>query len=325
MTESTPAIDVRREVEEADGRIRPWVLETPVERSIYLSRLVGGEVYLKLDLQQTTGSFKFRGATSKVMALTDEQLDRGVVTASTGNYALAVGEAMKNRGRRATVYVARTMAKSRVELIRAHGIDIVMHGDDPWDAERRARADAGDKGMVYVSPYNDREVVGGQGTCGLEIGRQVPGVDVVIAACGGGGLITGIAGYLKSVKPEVEAIAVSPENSPVLYESVRQGHMIEMESEPTLAETCAGGIDLDTITFALCRRYVDVMAVATEAEIADAIRLLFEHHRLVAEGSAALSIAYLVKHADRFAGRTIVPVVCGKNIGIEQFKEIICR
>jgi threonine dehydratase len=324
MTASSSVADVRRLVEAADARVRPWVLETPVERSIYLSELTGGEVWLKLDLQQTTGSFKFRGATSKVMSLTDEEFERGVVTASTGNYALAVGEAMKNRGQRATVYVARTMDPARVALIEAHGIDIVMHGDDPWDAERRARSDAEEKGMVYMSPYNDPEVVGGQGTCGLEIARQVPGLDAVIAACGGGGLITGTAGYLKSVKPAIETIAVSPANSSVLYESVRQGRMLEMESEPTLADTCAGGIDLDTITFELCRELVDVMAVATESEIADGMRLLFEHHRLVAEGSAALSIAYLVKHAEHFRDRSVVAVVCGRNIGADQFREIIC-
>ena len=120
-------------------------------------------------------------------------------------------------------------------------------------------------------------------------------------------------------------MAVSPANSCVLYESVRQGRMLELASEPTLAETCAGGVDLDTITFELCRRHVDVMATATEEEIADGIRLLFEHHRLVAEGSAALSIAWVVRHADRLRGRTVVPVVCGRNIVIEQFKEIVCR
>ncbi|NKB88955.1 MAG: pyridoxal-phosphate dependent enzyme [Acidobacteria bacterium] len=324
MNSNAAVVDVRRLVEEADARIRPWVLETPVEHSGYLSELIGGEVYLKLDLQQTTGSFKFRGATSKVMSLTEEQLDIGVVTASTGNYALAVGQAMKNRGRRATVYVAETMVPARVEQIESHGIDIVKYGSDPWDAERKARADAAENGLMYVSPYNDPEVVGGQGTCGLEIARQVRDLDTVIAACGGGGLIGGTAGFLKSVNPAVETIAISPQNSPVLYESVRQGKMIEMESEETLADTCAGGIDLDTITFDLCRNYVDEMAVATEDEIADAIRLLFKHHRLVTEGSAALSIAYIVENAERLRGRRVVAVVCGKNVDMNLFKQIVC-
>jgi len=325
MAETAAKIDVRREVEEADRRIRPHVLVTPVEHSIYLSRLIGGTVYLKLDLQQTTGSFKFRGASSAITALSEEELDRGVVTASTGNYALAVGEAMKNRGRVPTIYVGHNTPQSRIDLIRDHGLDVILDGKDGGEAEAKARAVAEEEGKIYVSPYNDARVVGGQGTCGLEIAHQVPDVDTVIAACGGGGLISGSAGYLKSYNAGIEAIAVSPENSPVMCESVRQGRMLEMETLPTLADTCAGGMDLDTITFELCQRYVDEMALVSEAEIEDAIRLLFEQHRLVTEGSAALSVAYLVKHAERFRGRTVVPIVCGKNIGTDLFKSIITK
>ncbi len=136
-------------------------------------------------------------------------------------------------------------------------------------------------------------------------------------------MVTGSAGYLKSCNPAIQTIAVSPEKSPVMYESLEQGKMVEMETSPTLADTCAGGIDLDTITFELCRKYVDEIVLVSEAEIEDAIRVLFEQHRLVAEGSAALSVAYLLKHPERFRGRTVVPVVCGKNIGTELFKSII--
>ena len=325
MTVSTQEIDVRREVLDADERIRPQVLETPVEHSIYLSRLIEGAVYLKLDLQQTTGSFKFRGASSKIMSLSEEELDRGVISASTGNYALAIAEAMKNVGRKATVYLANDVPKPRMDLIRASGLDIVIHGEKAWEAEKKARAVADSEGKIYVSPYNDRLVVGGQGTCGLEIARQVPSIDTLIAACGGGGLVAGCAGYLKSYNPAIETIAVSPGRSPVMYQSLEQGKMVEMETFETLADTCAGGIDLDTITFGLCQKYVDEIVLVTEAEIEDAIRVLFEEHRLVAEGSAALSVAYLLKHPERFKGRTVVPVVCGKNIGTELFKSIITR
>ena len=325
MMESTQQIDVRQEVLDADDRIRPHVLETPVEHSIYLSNLIEGTVYLKLDLQQTTGSFKFRGATSKINSLSEEELDRGVISVSTGNYALAIAEAMKNRGREATIYLANDIEESRLEMIKAHGLNIVMYGDEPWEAEKEARAVADAEGKIYVSPYNDRIVVGGQGTCGLEIWRQVPSIDTLIAACGGGGLVTGSAGYLKSCNAAIETIAVSPEKSPVMYESIEQGKMVEIKTFATLADTCAGGIDLDTITFELCQKYVDEIVLVTEAEIADAIRVLFEQHRLVTEGSAALSVAYLLKHPERFKGRTVVPVVCGKNIGTDLFKSIIDR
>ncbi len=325
MMEATQEIDVRQEVLEADERIRPHVLETPVEHSIYLSNLIEGTVYLKLDLQQTTGSFKFRGASSKIMSLSEDELDRGVISASTGNFALAIGEAMKNRGREATIYLANDVPEARIELIKAHGLNIVIYGEDGWEAERKARAVADSEGKIYVSPYNDRRVVGGQGTCGLEIARQVPSVDTLISACGAGGLATGSSGYLKSCNPAIETIAVSPGRSPVMYESLKQGRMVEMETFATLADTCAGGVDLDTITFGLCQKYVDEIVLVTEAEIEDAIRVLFEQHRLVAEGSAALSVAYLLQHPERFKGRTVVPIVCGKNIGTELFKSIITR
>jgi len=323
MTELMPEIDIRQEVLDADARIRPHVLETPIEHSIYLSELIGGTVYLKLDLQQTTGSFKFRGATSMVNSLSDEELDRGVVSASTGNYALAVAEAMKNRGREATIYLATDVPQSRIDLIRSHGLNIVIYSDDSWEAEKKARSVAEEEGKIYVSPYNDRRVVGGQGTCGLEIARQVPNVDAMLAACGAGGLATGSAGYLKSFNPAIETIAVSPASSPVMHDSVEQGEMIKMETFPTLADTCAGGVDLDTVTFELCQKYIDEMVLVSEEEIADAIRLLFEQHRLVTEGSAALGVAYLMKNPERFRGKTVVPIVCGKNIGTELFKSII--
>jgi threonine dehydratase len=325
MMKSIQEIDVRREVLEADERIRPHVLETPVEHSIYLSHLIEGTVYLKLDLQQTTGSFKFRGASSKIMSLSEEELDQGVISASTGNYALAIAEAMKNVGREATIYLANDVPKSRIDLIEARGVNIVICGETAWEAERKARAAADSEGKTYVSPYNDRLVVGGQGTCGLEIARQVPSIDTLIAACGGGGLVAGSAGYLKSCNSAIETIAVSPEKSPVMYESLKQGNVVEMETFPTLADTCAGGLDLDTITFGLCQKYVDEIVLVTEAEIEDAIRVLFEEHRLVAEGSAALSVAFLLKHRERFKGRTVVPIVCGKNIGTDLFKSIITR
>ncbi len=139
--------------------------------------------------------------------------------------------------------------------------------------------------MIYVSPYNDPMVVGGQGTCGYEISKQLPDLNAAFFACGAGGLLTGSAGWLKSENPKVEAFGVSPENSPVMYESMRANKILEMETYPTLADTCAGGVDLDSITFGLCKRYADEIMLITETEIEASIRLLFEQHRLVVEGS----------------------------------------
>ena len=318
-----PPLDVPRLVREAHERCQDYLLPTPIEYSRYLSDRIDADVWLKLDSMQRTGSFKFRGAVNKVLTLTEDELDRGVVSASTGNYALAVAEAMRIRKRRATIYVAKDMAPSRLELLQAHGLDLVVFGEGAWDAEKEARRVAEAEAKTYVSPYNDPIVVGGQGTCGFEISRQLPDLDAALFACGGGGLLTGSAGWLKSHNPKVEAYGVSPENSPVMYESMRRRQMVEMETFPTLADTCAGGVDLDSITLDLCQRYVDEIFLLSEEEIEASIRLLFEQHRLVVEGSGALSVGALLKHTQHFQGKKVVAVVCGRNVDLEVFKRII--
>jgi len=321
--ESQPQLDVPQLVREANERCQDHLLPTPLEHSMYLSDKIEGEVWLKLDSMQRTSSFKFRGAINKILSLTEAELDRGIVSASTGNYALAVAEAMRIRNRRATIYVAKDIEPSRLGLLRSHGLDLVIHGEVAWDAEKEARRVGDEEGKIYVSPYNDPLVVGGQGTCGYEISRQLPDLDAGFFACGGGGLLTGSAGWLKSHNPDVEAFGVSPENSPVMYESVRANKMLEMETYPTLADTCAGGIDLDSITLELCRRHVDGIMLLTEAEIEASVRLLFEEHRLVVEGSGALAVGGLLKHKERFKDKKVVAVVCGRNIDLDVFKRII--
>jgi len=322
-TKNQPQLDVPQLVLEAHERCQEHLSPTPLEYSRYLSEKIEGEVWLKLDSMQRTASFKFRGALNKILSLTEAELDKGIVSASTGNYALAVAEAMRIRKRRATIYVAEDIDPSRLALLRAHGLDLVIHGEAAWDAEKEARRVAEDKDKIYVSPYNDPIVVGGQGTCGYEISKQLPDVDAAFFACGAGGLLTGSAGWLKSQNPEVEAFGVSPENSPVMYESMRSNKMVEIETFPTLADTCAGGVDLDSITLELCQRYVEEIVLLTETEIEKSIRLLFEQHRLVVEGSGALGVGGLLKRKERFKGKKVATVVCGRNIDLEVFKRII--
>lgn len=322
-TKEQPQLDVSQMVLEAHERCQEHLSPTPLEYSRYLSEKINGDVWLKLDSMQKTGSFKFRGALNKILSLTEAELEKGIVTASTGNYAFAVAEAMRIRNRRAIIYVAEDMNPARLAQLRAHGLDPVVYGEAAWDAEKEARRVAEDKGMIYVSPYNDPLVVGGQGTCGYEISRQLPDLDAAFFACGAGGLLTGSAGWLKSQNPEVKAFGVSPENSPVMYESMRAHRIVEMETYPTLADTCAGGVDLDSITLDLCLRYVEEIMLVSEKEIEDSIRLLFEQHRLVVEGSGALSVGGLLKRKKNFKGKKVVAVVCGRNIPLELFKRII--
>ena len=316
-------LDVPQLVLEAHERCQEYLSPTPLEYSLYLSEIVEGDVWLKLDSMQRTSSFKFRGAINKILTLTEEDLDKGVVSASTGNFALAVAEAMRIRNRRATIYVANDIESSRLELLRAHGLDLVVFGELAWDAEKEARRVAQDEDKIYVSPYNDPVVVGGQGTCGYEISRQLPDLDAAFFACGAGGLLTGSSGWLKSHNPAVETFGVSPKNSPVMYESMRANEMIEIETFATLADTCAGGVDLDSITLDLCRRYVDEIVLLSEKEIEASIRLLFEQHRLVVEGSGALGVGGLLKRKARFKGKKVVAVVCGRNVDLNVFRRII--
>jgi threonine dehydratase len=322
-TEPSTPLDVPQLVRDAHERCKEYLSPTPLEYSPFLSDQIGGEVWLKLDLMQRTSSFKFRGAINKILSLTEEEMERGIVSASTGNYALAVTEAAKIRGHRATIYVARDIEPSRLELLRAHGLDLVVHGDVPWDAEKEARRVATVEGKIYVSPYNDPLVVGGQGTCGYEIYQQLPDLDAAFFACGGGGLVSGSAGWLKSQNPNVEIFGVSPENSPAMYQSVRANRVVETEHLPTLADTCAGALDEDTITLGFCQQYVDNTLLLAEKEIEAAIRLLFEQHRLVTEGSAALSVGGLLKRREQIRGKKVVAVVCGRIINLELFKRII--
>jgi len=316
-------LDVPQLVLEANERCQGHLPPTPLEYSMYLSKQIEGEVWLKLDSIQRTSSFKFRGALNKILSLTEAELDKGIVSASTGNYALAVAEAMRIRGRRATIYVANDIESPRLELLRAHGLDLVVFGELAWDAEKEARRVAEEENKIYVSPYNDPIVVGGQGTCGYEISQQLPDLDAAFFACGAGGLLTGSAGWLKSHNSDIEAFGVSPENSPVMYESMRSNKMVQMETYTTLADTCAGLVDMDSITLDLCQRYVEEILLLSEEEIAASMRLLFEQHRLVVEGSGALGVGGLLKRKERFKGKKVVAVVCGRNVDLEVFKQII--
>ena len=322
-TESQLQLDVPQLVREAHERCQEYLSPTPLEYSRYLSDQIEGEVWLKLDSMQRTSSFKFRGAINKILTLTEEELDRGVVSASTGNYALAIAEAMRIRKHRATIYVGKDIESSRLELLKTNGLDLVVVDGGAWDAEKEARRVAEEEDKLYVSPYNDPIVVGGQGTCGYEISRQLADLDAAFFACGAGGLLTGSAGWLKSHNAGVEVFGVSPANSPVMYESMRSNKIVEMETFPTLADTCAGGVDLDSITLELCQRYVDEIVLLTEKEIEASIRLLFEQHRLVVEGSGALGVGALLKRKERFKDKKVVAVVCGRNINLEVFKRII--
>ncbi|MGB3562609.1 MAG: threonine/serine dehydratase [Thermoanaerobaculia bacterium] len=314
-------MDLVRETLEAEHRLRGWVRETPVEPSLALGQESGAEVHLKLENFQRTGSFKIRGAMNKLLTLTPEERAQGVVAASSGNHGAAVADGTSVLGIPGTIFVPEDASPTKVATIRSYGTEVRLEGADCVVAELRARSYAEKTGRVYVSPYNDPVVVAGQGTVGLELGNQLESIDAVLVALGGGGLIAGIGGYLKSILPEIEIIACSPEKSAVMHASIEAGRILELDSEPTLSDGTAGGVEPGAITFDLCRTIVDRYVLVSEDEIASAMRLIVNRHHMLIEGAAGVPVAALLKEKASFAGKRVAVVLCGANIS----PEILCR
>ncbi|HRK54551.1 MAG TPA: threonine/serine dehydratase [Cyclobacteriaceae bacterium] len=309
-------------IKEAEKSIRPYVRETPLEYSYSLSADAGCEVYLKLENLQITGSFKARGSMNKILSLKDDK--RKIITASTGNHGLGVANALKVTRKEGTIFLPTKASVAKVEAIKQRGIAVEFHGDSGEITETYARQLANDRNQVYVSPYNDEDVIAGQGTIGVELYRQLPELDAVFVSIGGGGLIAGIAAYLKSVNPTIQIIGCLPTNAPVMYESIKAGKIIDVPELPTLSDGTAGGIDHDTITFDLCRDLIDDYVLTTEEEILSAMRFVLKHHHHVIEGSAGVSVAAILKQKEKFKGKKVAAVICGSNVSEAVLKRVVC-
>ncbi len=316
-------MDIPPEVRAAAERIAGRVRRTPVERSPALAAGGGGAVWLKLENLQLTGSFKLRGASNKILSLDEVTRRRGVVAASSGNHGAAVACAAAAAGSSALVFVPEGVAETKLGAIRSWGAEVRVHGDDTVQAELAARRHAGAAGMAYVSPYNDPDVIAGQGTLGAELAQQLPRLDAVFLALGGGGLIAGAGGCLKAVWPELRVIACSPERSPVMHASLAAGRIVEMESRPTLSDGTAGGVEPGAITFELCRDIVDESVLMDEDAIRDAVRRVVGHHHTLIEGAAGVAVAGYLAHRERFAGQDVAIVLCGANIDPAVLKGIL--
>lgn len=319
------ADDIRQEALEAEQRIRPYVRETPVEFSSYLSKRGNCEVFLKLENIQLSGSFKFRGAVNKLLSLSKEDRSKGVVTASSGNHGCAFAHACQILETKGTIYLPSYASPAKIEAIRQYDVDLQFYGDDcGQETEVYARNIAEETGQVYLSPYNDPKVIGGQGTIGIELERQLEHIDSVFVCVGGGGLIGGIAGYLKSKDKNIEIKGCQPENSAVMYESIKAGQIIEMTSQTTLSDGSAGGIEPGAITFEICRDYVDEYILVSEEEIKYAILFILEKHQMIIEGAAAVAVASFLKSKHQLSGTRVVLVISGAKISLETLKNIIC-
>jgi|SoiMethySBSTD1v2_1073268.scaffolds.fasta_scaffold421472_2 threonine dehydratase len=299
----------------AERRIRPYVIETPVARSAWLSASSGAEVYLKLENLQETGAFKPRGATHKLLSLTPAQAARGVVTASSGgNHALAVAATGAKLGIAIEVFVPSTIDPVRREKIETFGARVQLVDGDPLLAEQTARRESERSGREYASPYNDPAVIAGQGTIAVELLRQLSDLDAVFVAVGGGGLIGGIGAHLKVASPRTEVIACWPRNSRALYECIRAGRIIDVDEQPTLSVSTAGGVEENAVTLSLCSEVIDRSVLVSEEEILDSLRGLYREDQQLVEGAAAVPVAAFRQQARDYAGKTVAMVICGGNV-----------
>lgn len=310
-------------IQKARKDIGALVKQTPLVRSDFLSRLSGASVFLKLENLQVTKSFKPRGAVNKLLHLTAEEEDRGIITASAGNHGQAVAYAAQKLGLPAKVVVPKTTPRVKVEGIRRFGAELVLSGESYDEAEKVAKSMARRDGCAYVSPYDDELIISGHGTVGLEIFEALPQVDVVVVPVGGGGLISGVSIAVKSLKPEVEIVGVQSEASPVMYESLRTGRIVEVTKAKTVAEGLSGGIEKGALTFEIARHCIDRMLLVKESTIRRAVYLLWVHDKQVVEGSGAATIAPILADSALFKGKTVVCLITGGNIDDGLFREIL--
>jgi threonine dehydratase len=316
--------DVVKETHEAEKRIRPFIRETPLEFSPYLSQMGNCQVHLKLETFQHSGSFKARGALSKYLSLDDSDREKGIITASSGNHASAVAYVLHKLAGIGTIYLPHTTPQAKVNLLRLYGAELKFQGKYSVETELFAQEIAQKQNRIYISPYNDMKVIGGQGTIGLELSKQIDAIDSVLVPIGGGGLIAGIGGFLKSVSEEIEIIGCETENSPAMSESVKAGRIIDVGYEPTLADGTVGGLEQGSITFDLCRDIVDDYILVSEDEMANSIRMILEKHSLLLEGSAAMPVAAFLKQKECFKKKNVVLILTSSKIDLDTLKKILC-
>lgn len=308
----------------ARARLAPYVRETPLLSAASLAP----NVYHKCENLQRTGSFKLRGALNKLLLLSAEERERGIITSSSGNHGLAVAAALRITGGRGIAIISTAASPYKMERLKRAGLEVIAYDGDPMAAEVAARARAEREGRVYVSPYNDPDVLAGQGTVAVEILAQRPSIESVFVAVGGGGLISGIAAYLKSVRPDITVVGCWPEQAPAMYESVRAGRIVTVPDEPTLSDGTAGNVEPGSVTFPLCRDLIDELVLVSEEDIATAMRdVLLDDHMLI-EGAAGVAVAgwrRFTAARPTLAGRESAIVLCGGNVGAETVSGVLAR
>jgi len=311
------------DIRAAAARIAGRLLRTPTAQSASLGELAGVPVHLKLEHHQTTGSFKLRGATNAVLSLTSVERALGVVAASTGNHGRALAHAAKVEGSIATICMSRLVPENKVSEIRRLGVEVRIVGNSQDEAQAEVDRLVADKGMIMVPPFDHAAVIAGQGTLGLEIMDQVPGVETVLVPLSGGGLAAGIAAAVKGLRPKTRVIGLTMERGAAMKASLDAGHPVQVEELPSLADSLGGGIGLgNALTFAMCRDLLDDVILVTEKEIAAGMRHAYAAEREIVEGAGAVGIAALLSGRVTSTG-PIVAILSGRNIDMGLHRRII--
>jgi threonine dehydratase len=315
--------DIHRARRRIDGTVR----RTPLVRSDWLSDLTGGEVHLKLESLQVTGSFKARGALNAVLALVEQQRDGdslpSLVTASAGNHGRALAWAASRAGMRPVIFTPRNAPAAKLDAIRQRGADLRAVAETYEDSERLAKQYAAETGAQYLSPYSHPDLLAAIGTIALEVVEDLPGVDQIVVPVGGGGLLAGIAIAASAVGPEADVIGVEVEASHPFAASLAAGRIVEVEVGPTIADGLAGNMDPDNIAFPVVQALVGRMVIVGEQELRAAVRELARHEHLVAEGAGAAGVAAVGAGVVASPSRTTAVIVSGANINLDLLAQIL--
>ena len=320
---AAPAVSLA-EIRGAMDRIRDSIYLSPCACSEYFSQLTGNSVYLKLDNLQRTGAFKERGALNKLLTLTAEERSRGVIAASAGNHAQGVAYHAGRHGIRAEICMPLTTPLIKVSATKSYGAEVILHGANYDEACEEAVRRSQEFGMTFVHPFDDEVVIAGQGTMGLEILQQVPDVEAVIAPIGGGGLISGVACAIKETNPQVRVIGVQPARLPSMKVAIAEGKPVTLSPAATIADGIAVRRAGEK-TLPLIQKYVDDIVTVDEEEIANAILLLLEREKTLAEGAGAAATAALINRKTPFSGKKVAVLVCGGNIDVSLLSRIMER
>ena len=300
--------------------IKNYIEKTPLKHSERLSKETNSNIFLKLENLQKTGSFKARGALNKILNINSTEK---VVAASSGNHGAAVSYALSKKNMIGTIYVPKNVKKSKVKNIESFGSKVIKFGDDCLDAENEAIRLCKENNLTFVSPYNDYDIISGQGTIGVEILEQNSNIDTVFITVGGGGLISGISSYIKSINPDIKVIGCSPINSSIMINSIKEGKIVNTESKDTLSDGSAGGVEEGSITFNMCKELIDDFCLISEEEIVLQIKNALNIDKMRIEGSAAVAIASAIKMKSHIENKNVAIIICGGNIGSDTLYKIL--